>query len=79
MTPKAVWQHLTELPSEAQRQVIDFIAFLKPRYRPSHARKTAKPPNLEKEPFIGRRDREDLQDSSAWVRDLRKSYWAGRR
>jgi hypothetical protein len=80
MTPKTVWQRLSELPPEAQQQVVDFIAFLQSRYRSSRARKTAKRPKLEKEPFIGMwRDREDLEDSSAWVRDLRKSDWVGRR
>lgn len=80
MIPKAVWQHLTDLPPEAQQQVIDFIAFLKSRYPPSRARKMAKPTELTKEPFIGMwRDRKDLQDSSTWVRNVRKSDWEERR
>jgi hypothetical protein len=60
---------------EAQKQVIDFIAFLKMRYRrrpgaPESKRK------LAEEPFVGMwRDREDLQDSSAWVRELRRREW----
>jgi len=65
-----------ELPPEAQRQVIDFIAFLRTRYRKrSMARKTKKK-NLADEAFIGMwRDREDMKDSRAWVRSLRKREW----
>jgi hypothetical protein len=80
MTPKTIWQRLTELPPEAQQEVMDFITFLKSRYRPSRARKMTKPSKLTKEPFVGMwRDRKDLQDSSAWVRNLRKSDWEERR
>ena len=33
--------------------------------------------DLADEPFFGIwRDREDLQDSTAWVRDLRKQEWS---
>ena len=60
------------LPEEAQRQVVDFIAFLRQRYQPAPGRKRPTLP-LADEPFIGMwRDREDLQDSSAWVRRVRR-------
>jgi len=70
-------QHLTEeygvLPPEAQRQVDDFVEFLRQKYAPAA---TSPAPELEDEPFIGMwRDRADLKDSSAQVRELRKSEW----
>jgi Arc/MetJ family transcription regulator len=64
-----------ELPPEAQRQVMDFIAFLKSRYaapRRTQSRRRA----LEDEPFIGMwRDREDIKDSVEWARRFRRSEW----
>lgn len=80
MSPQKAWQLFSDLPPEAQRQVTDFIAFLKMRYASSRPRKTAKRTKLVKEAFIGMwRDREDLQDSSAWVRNLREQEWVKRR
>ncbi|MEM7534592.1 MAG: hypothetical protein AAF639_20595 [Chloroflexota bacterium] len=33
-------------------------------------------PNLRDEPFIGMwRDREEMNDSTAWVREMRQSHW----
>jgi Protein of unknown function (DUF2281) len=76
MKQEEIWQQLTTLPPEAQQQVIDFIAFLHTRYAPSRMRKTAKHTTLASEPFIGMwGDREDLQDSSAWVRRIREREW----
>jgi hypothetical protein len=35
--------------------------------------------SLREEPFIGMwQDREDLADSSAWVRTVRQQHWTGR-
>ena len=78
MNQEKVWQNFINLPPEAQRQVVDFIVFLRTRYAPSR-RRTAKPTKLAKEPFIGMwRSREDFQDSSAWVRRVRQSEWVKR-
>jgi hypothetical protein len=34
---------------------------------------------LREEPFVGMwQDREDLADSSAWVRAIRQQHWMGR-
>lgn len=69
-----VWRDYTALPPELQNQVADFITFLQKRYAPLCASKAAKRSKLADEPFIGMwRDREDMQDSSAWVRDIRQS------
>lgn len=80
MKQDEIWRQLTTLPLEAQQQVIDFIALLHARYAPSDVRQTAKRTRLASEPFIGMwRNREDLQDSNAWVRSLREREWVNRR
>jgi hypothetical protein len=79
MNPKTAWQRFADLPPEAQQEVVDFIAFLQTRYAPSPTRKRARPPKLSKEAFIGMwRNRKDLQDSRAWVRNLREHEWMRR-
>ena len=71
-----VWREFTALPPEAQRQVADFIAFLRTRYEQFRSGKRSNQINLADEPFIGMwRDREDMQDSRAWVRDIREREW----
>lgn len=71
---------ISALPPVAQKQVIDFIAFLRTRYAQPRAREKAKQTKLAlaDESFIGLwRDRQDMQDSSAWVRNVRQREWAG--
>jgi hypothetical protein len=65
------------LPSGAQKQVADFVAFLKTRYPVAQTTRKAKRTKLADEPFIGMwSGRDDMKDSSAWVRRLRESEWA---
>jgi hypothetical protein len=75
MEKSSIIQDIDSLPPEAQREVIDFVAFLKARYGTSPRAFKSKR-KLADEPFIGMwRDRDDLEDSSAWVRDLRRREW----
>lgn len=75
-----VWREYTALPPELQKQVADFITFLRTRYAPVRVSKPAKRARLADEPFIGIwSDREDMQDSTAWVRNIRQSEWMSRR
>ena len=64
---------------EAQRQVADFVAFLKRQHElVNHptARNGADP---SRQPFIGMwRNREDMIDSVAWVRKTRQAEWSER-
>ena len=63
------------LPPEAQKQVLDFIAFLQTRYQQTPKAKKTKT-RISEEPFAGIwRSRKDLQKSSAWVRETRSSEW----
>ena len=77
MEPDQVWQEFLSLPLEAQRQVSDFISFLKTRYPASAVgQETATKTSLADDPFIGLwRDRTDLDDSTTWVRQTRQREW----
>jgi hypothetical protein len=76
METKNIASEMESLPPEAQKQVIDFVAFLKARYASAPDSKQAKRTKLAKEPFIGMwRTRKDMQDSSSWVRCLRQREW----
>ncbi|MBO9370697.1 MAG: DUF2281 domain-containing protein [Chloroflexi bacterium] len=59
-------REIASLPPEAQRQVLDFIAFLKSRYPTPQVVKKIRRTGLAEEPFIGMwRDRDDMRDSTA--------------
>lgn len=76
MDQKTLWRQYTALPVDAQRQVADFIAFLATRYRAAPATRPPHVSNLSDEPIVGMwADRDDLADSSAWVRTLREREW----
>ncbi|MDY0164799.1 DUF2281 domain-containing protein [Desulfobotulus sp.] len=76
MKDSALFREIVSLPPEAQRQVVDFVAFLKTRY-PKKQKKNQKTIFcMEKESFIGMwQDRKDMQDSSEWVRSMRRKEW----
>ena len=76
MTPQILFDEYVALPVEAQRQVADFIAFLQQRYAASQIIKKTRQTELKKQPFIGMwHNRQDLSDSSSWVRKTRESEW----
>ena len=76
MEQEKIFDDISNLPPEAQRQVVDFIAFLRTRYKRSDAKKQAKRINLVNEPFIGIwKDREDMNNSGKWLRNVRKAEW----
>lgn len=65
------------LPAEAQRQVIDFIAFLRQRYAVVEPASQSSDDNFINHSFIGMwSDRQDLTDSTAWVRNVREGEWS---
>ena len=76
MESENIVRDIASLPSEAQKQVIDFVAFLKARYPTTQPVRKTRRTRLADEPFIGMwRNREDMQDSAAWVRSLRQREW----
>jgi hypothetical protein len=76
MTQQQFIDEYGSLPAEAQRQVVDFVAFLRQRYTAAPSMPQARTADLETEPFIGMwRNRQDLEDSTTWVRNTRKAEW----
>ncbi len=66
---------ISALPETAQQLVVDFVAFLKQRYNQQQTM-TPNPINLENEPFVGMwSDRSEMQDSVAWVKQIRRQHW----
>jgi len=62
------------LPPEAQKQMLDFLAFLEQRYRVVRSPRPKKP--LRSYAFVGLwREREEMKDSNRWVRHLRQREW----
>jgi hypothetical protein len=76
MTNEEILREINSLPLEAQRQIEDFVFFLRERYKSSQP-KSVPNSDLETEAFVGMwRDREDMRDSSAWVRNIRETHWS---
>jgi hypothetical protein len=79
MKPEKIWRDFSALSPERQQQVADFISFLRTR-QTSAPRKVLKRAKLANEPFVGMwRDREDLTDSTGWVRRVRQREWTSDR
>ena len=78
MDQEQLWRELKLLPPQAQREVIDVIAFLRRRYQTRGTVGKSKS-RLADETFIGIwRNRKDMADSSCWVRNIRKLEWERR-
>lgn len=76
MTNEELLREFEALPPEAKRNLQDFLAFLRTRYKPSPAPQNKPLPELTKEKFVQMwRDREEMRDSSAWVRNARATHW----
>ncbi len=76
MTHEEILREIASLPPEGQRQVLNYIAFLHQRYGRLNRIEEPETSELAKDRFIGMwRDREDMQDSSAWVRNSREHEW----
>ncbi len=79
MEQEKIFNDISNLPPEGKRQVVDFIAFLKMRYKRPQRAKQIKRTNLSNEPFIGIwKDRKDMEDSGKWVRNIRETEWSGK-
>lgn len=77
MVKEKAWIEFAALPPDAQYQVVEFIEFLRTRYAQRSRAKASQKTKLLDEPFIGMwKDRDDMQDSTAWVRNLRETEWS---
>ncbi|RLB13281.1 MAG: DUF2281 domain-containing protein [Deltaproteobacteria bacterium] len=78
MDIETIMRELKSLPLDKQREVYDFIAFLKDRIREPQVAQQDLNRKLAEEAFIGLwKDRKDMKDSSLWVRRTRKEEWMG--
>ena len=77
MNVKAIVKELETLTPEAQQQVAEFIAFLRTRHAvPS--RPVRRKGSIMDEPLFGLwKDRKDITDSVAYVRELRRRHMRG--
>lgn len=76
VSPEQLLDRFAELPPEAQREAVHFLDFLKSRYK-TVINESEEKPLLDDEAFIGMWcNRDDLNDSSEWVRDLRQKDWS---
>ena len=76
MTHEQILREIVALPFEGQRQVERFVAFLRQSYESNASVVQTSSSDWQTEGFLGMwRDRDDMQDSSAWVRQQRESEW----
>ena len=77
MKDEELAREFLNLPPEGQAQVEDLIEALRARYGSPRANRNTTSLDLSEESFVGMwRDREDMQDSSGWVRVTREREWA---
>lgn len=78
MSDKELIKQIEKLPSEARQEAADFVEFLSKKYiQQSKGSDSPQKKSILNSSFRGMwKDREDLQDSTKWVRELRKSRWA---
>ncbi len=79
MKELTVSKKIKQLPPEAKRQAQDFIDFLYQRYTQKESSGEQKINNLSESPFFGIwKDREEMNDSTEWVENVRKTHWASK-
>ena len=77
MSELTVSKKIKQLPPEAKRQVQDFIDFLYQRYTLKESSKKPNSSKLSENPFFGIwKDREEMKNSTEWVKNIRKSQWS---
>ena len=77
MTVTALAKEIATLPKSKQKEVMDFVVFLRHRCGKirGQVRRSSRTP-LANEPFVGMwANRSDLADSSVWVRKVRQQEW----
>lgn len=77
MSEKELIKQLKKLPSEAQQEAADFVEFLSKKYlQETDKSELSDKKSILESSFRGMwKNRKDLQDSTKWVRELRKSRW----
>lgn len=63
---------VASLPEDAQRMIVDFVQFLKQKHQTT-ASQAPTPLSFDNQTFVGMwSDLPEMQDSSAWVSQLRQ-------
>lgn len=74
MTNEELLNKIASLPADAKRKVEKYLIYLQ-QIRVSPKSKNSV--DLEKEEFFGMwRDRDEMRDSTSWVRNLRETHWS---
>jgi hypothetical protein len=78
MSEEELIKQLKKLPFEAQQEAANFVEFLSKKYlQQSDKTDSSKKKSILESSFRGMwKDREDMQDSTKWVRELRKSRFS---
>jgi hypothetical protein len=77
MTIKDLTKKIESLPINAQNEVSDFVDFLIQKREIKRKRQSKITSRLVEDKFIGLwANREDLSNSSLWIRKLRETDWA---
>lgn len=75
MDKEKVLKKIDMLPVEAQREAKDFVQYLYDRYVGSRSPKKTKG-SISESGFVGMwKNREDLKDSTIWVKGQREKQW----
>ena len=78
MTNEDMLREFTTLPPEGKRVVTDMIAFLRHRYQGAKETPALTATDIASDNVVGMwRDREEMADSTEWVRKTRKDEWGG--
>ncbi len=76
MNQARILEDFNALPVETQEVVSALVAFLGREHQRSKSSRKKNAVNLTDDKFIGLwKDRDDMQDSSAYIRTLRKNEW----
>jgi hypothetical protein len=76
MQAEQLWSDFAALPTDAQQQVIELITRLRSSLQAPETPQPSKRSSLRDEPFVGMwKNRADMEDSSEWVRELRRKEW----
>jgi uncharacterized UBP type Zn finger protein len=75
MVKKELIKQIKQLPPEAQQEALEFVDFLSKKYLQKDESSAKK--SILDSPFRGMwKNREDMKDSTKWVRNIRKSRFA---
>jgi uncharacterized UBP type Zn finger protein len=75
MVKKELIKQIKQLPPEVQQEALEFVDFLSKKY--SQKDESSAKKSILDSPFRGMwKNREDMKDSTKWVRNIRKSRFA---